>query len=498
MKIKLIIFLLIATLSTAYAQDFGFGFGDADPDEAMAASSSPVSFKAGGEIAVFFAPYVHEFNEKADIGEISLSALKLNLALTSSYVEVFANFNFNAASVGELWSGNSDLEKTNHTPLIIDEAYLRGFLGPVNIEAGYRKLSWGKADSMGPLDITNPVDYSDMRNITDLKAIKIARPMVHITWNTNNFSKLETVFIPNFTGHRFAAVGRWTPSQMSTVMENTETEILNLTLGRFPPAYAGIIRDMYSQASKKFSAYSPEFPDTSGIEYSQAGLRYTTTIGSVDIGGQYFYGNLFRPNVSFAKKNIDAFIDDLVSSFGASINTDLLSPNIKYNRYHQIGIDYAQVLFDFNVRAEAAVHLTEDLKGDDGSVQNPFIAWSLGFDRDLFWGINLNLQCTETIRLLNDKVGDNPVYDAEADTDATSTRITALLSKKFLRDNLECKTTVIWDIENSGCYIIPAVLWTSGDLTSELSAGVFTGKETGELGQYWENTYIKFGIKYTF
>jgi hypothetical protein len=45
---------------------------------------------------------------------------------------------------------------------------------------------------------------------------------------------------------------------------------------------------------------------------------------------------------------------------------------------------------------------------------------------------------------------------------------------------------------------MPAVLWTSGNLTSELSAGFFTGKETGELGQYWENTFIKFGVKYTF
>jgi hypothetical protein len=72
------------------------------------------------------------------------------------------------------------------------------------------------------------------------------------------------------------------------------------------------------------------------------------------------------------------------------------------------------------------------------------------------------------------------------------------LSRKFLRDNLECKAIIIWDVENSDCYIMPAVLWTAGNLVSELSAGIFAGKDTGELGQYWENTFIKFGVKYTF
>jgi hypothetical protein len=131
-------------------------------------------------------------------------------------------------------------------------------------------------------------------------------------------------------------------------------------------------------------------------------------------------------------------------------------------------------------------------------VRNPFIGWSLGFDRELPWGIYVNLQCNETIRLMNDKVGNNPILDAEAGTDVTSTRITAQISKKFLRDNLETKVTAIWDIESSGCYIIPAVVWTVGGLSSELCAGVFTGKKDGDLGQYWENTFIRVGLKYSF
>jgi hypothetical protein len=175
-----------------------------------------------------------------------------------------------------------------------------------------------------------------------------------------------------------------------------------------------------------------------------------------------------------------------------------LSPQIKYNRYHQLGVDYAQVLFGFNLRAEFAVHLTEDLNGSDGSIRNPFIGWSLGFDRDLFWGINANIQCNETIRLLDGKVGGNPVLDCEADTSLTSTRFTMHFSKKFFRDELESKTIVIWDVENMDCYIIPGLTWMVRDLTVDLSAGVFAGEESGDLGQYWENSFVKVGVKYSF
>jgi len=72
------------------------------------------------------------------------------------------------------------------------------------------------------------------------------------------------------------------------------------------------------------------------------------------------------------------------------------------------------------------------------------------------------------------------------------------LSKRFLRDELETKAIVIWDVENSDCYVIPAVVWTIKDLTAELSAGILAGNEKGGLGQYWENTFVKLAMRYSF
>lgn len=503
----------------SFGQEFGFGFGDSDSEDTSSGSGSGLSsgfssktglsVKLGGEIAFEITPYVHDFRKKDSGDEISfwdMASSKFNFSLLSSNFEAYTAFNFNYAAFYELGDGSL---KLSDTPLLIDEAYLRAYIGPVNIEAGFRKLTWGKADSLGPLDVTNPLDYTDLRNISDIKSIKIARPMIHLTWNTGNFSKLEGVFIPNFTGHRFADKGRWRPAQYDTMTDNFTSGASGVIFARANEKYSSILGpllvsnpDLIDSMTQKFasglSEFKPPFPDTSTLNYFQTGLRYTTTIGPVDIGAQYYYGNLFNPAVAITNKGIDAFLDDIMPQItNPEIDPDLLDP-VKYNRYHQIGFDYAQVVFGFNIRAEFAVFLTKDLKGDDGSVQNPFIGWSVGFDRDLPWGIYANLQCNETIRLLNSKVGDNPVLDCEAGTDVTSTRITAQLSKKYLRDTLESKITVIWDIEKFDYYIIPAVVWAVGGLATELSAGIFAGKDNGDLGHYWKNTFLKLGIKYSF
>jgi hypothetical protein len=424
---------------------------------------------------------------------------KLNLKAAGGNVEAVASFNLNAAAISELWDASSKLGDPAYTPLIIDEAYLQGYIGQVNIALGLRKLSWGKADSLGPLDVINPLDYSDLGKMTDIQAIKIARPLVHVSWNMGGFSKLEGVFIPNFAGHRFASEGRWAPSQFATMKELAGKGILDRALQKYP-LFASTIQGMYPLIAAGFPDFAPEYPKTSGLQYFQTGLRFSTTIGPADLGVQYFYGNLFRPG--FTIGGVDAFLDDLIANvlIGNPPNPhpNLLSPNIAYNRYHQFGLDYAQVLFGLNLRSEFAFHLTEDFKGDGGAIQNPFIAWSFGFDRDLFWGINANVQCNETIRLFNDKLGDNPVLDCEAGSEVSSTRLTMQVSKKFFRDELECKIIGIWGIEDKDCYIIPALTWAVRDFSTELSAGVFAGKESGELGQYWENSFVKFGVKYSF
>jgi hypothetical protein len=496
-KVILIFVIALFISGVIFAQDFGFG----SEDDEESPSKPSVSFTVGGEISAEAIPYTYDFNNDETPID-SFWNVKLDLAFTSPYIDIFSSSNFNPDSINELWTGSIKSEKWNYTPLIIDELYFRVYISAVNFELGYRKLTWGKVDSNGPLDVINPIDYSDLIDITDIKGRKIARPLFHLTWNAGSFSKLEGVFIPNFTGHRFALEGRWAAAQSADMMKKTEEVILDRLRQRF----GDIINNFFSSDSTDYSFESP-FPDTSGIEYFQAGLRFTTTVSSADLGIQYFYGNLFRPNYSLTDKKLDAFIDDLISKNienmakpDAEIYTgdmSLLDP-IKYTRYHQIGIDYAQVLLGFNVRAEAAINITEDYNGDNGALQNPFVAWAFGFDRDLFWGINANVQCDETIRLFNDKVGDNPLFDSEAGTDMTNTRISLHLSKSFFRDKLELGITGVWEIEVSDFYIIPSITWTQDNLTLAIGAGIFLGNTEGELGQYWHNRFMKFALSIVF
>jgi hypothetical protein len=48
----------------------------------------------------------------------------------------------------------------------------------------------------------------------------------------------------------------------------------------------------------------------------------------------------------------------------------------------------------------------------------------------------------------------------KAGSDITSTQITAALSKKFLRDEMELKAAVIWEAESGACLVMPALVWT--------------------------------------
>jgi hypothetical protein len=316
---------------------------------------------------------------------------------------------------------------------------------------------------MGPLDVINPRDYSDLTvlvdSLSDGKAQKIARPLIHASWDLGSFSKIEGVFVPFFEGARFMTEGRWMPSPFKNI------EGINAQLAGVSPGARLAINKA----------------DTSTLDYAQAGLRFTTTIGSSDFGAQYYYGRLPLPAFRF--------------SFSGPVPTAV---NLDYNRYHQIGIDFARVIAGFNVRSEAAANLTEDFGGDDGAVYNPHLAWSLGFDRDVVWGINLNLQAAETVILLHGNIGNNPLLDIEEGSGATSTRITAKLSKTFFRDELEIAASAIWGIEDNDCLVMPAITWTKGDVAVELSGGIFAGDKDGQFGQYRDNSFVRARVKYTF
>ncbi|MDR1950425.1 MAG: hypothetical protein LBQ38_13630 [Spirochaetaceae bacterium] len=413
----------------------GFGFDGGSPGGLPAVS-------IGGEVAAAFTGFVYDFSDAAKVDWGDVFTGKLNFSASGGNAEAVINLKLAA-----VFDGSS--------PVAIDEAYVRGYFGGFDLEGGLRKLTWGKADVLGPLDVINPLDYSDFTNLSEVADMKLPRPLVHASYRFGSFTKLEGVFIPVFEGHLFDMTGRWKPAQMD-------------------------LMDQFRQLLPPDTDLASLYPDTRSLKYAQTGLRFTTSIGPVDIGAQYFYGNLFQP-----AQKID---------IGLLPN---LPVTLDYNRYHQIGVDYAQVVAGFNLRAEAAANITGDLAGDDGAVYNPSLGWSLGFDRDLVWGINLNLEGLGSIRLLDDKVGAWPA-DVDGGTDVTATRLIISLTKNLLRDTLELRAAGIWEIEEKDFIIMPAISWTKGDIRLTLSGGIFGGDGEGFFGQYKDNTYIRAEMSYSF
>ncbi len=436
-----------------------FGFGD---DGSGAAGGSEVAAKGatvGGSIgfsSTLFPKDVSGIENYDDLVPDTAADAKLQFSAVGS-----------SAEAGFTLKVSEDILTTDPASLI-DEAYVRLFKGPLTLEGGLLKLTWGKADSLGPLDVLNPTDYTDL-TVTDSMDRKVAVPMLHATVALGDFSSLQVVGLPSFTGNKIAWSGRWMPAQIEEQMTYLTT--------------LGVVTD------------NVIFPETDSLGWSQAGIRYTTSLGGVDLGAQYFYGFLGNPAVSISDMT-SAYIAYTYSGYGAAANANQLI-HIDYNRYHQIGVDAATVLAGFNLRTELAANITEDLSGDDPEVYNPSIAWSLGFDRDLVLGINLNLQGTGSVRLMDDQVGAEGT-DLEGGTDATSTTITAVLSKKFLKDTLELKAIGVYEVEAQDFLITPMLSYYLGDATAELSGGWFGGDEDGAMGSFADNSFVKVALSYSF
>ncbi|WP_053228253.1 hypothetical protein [Spirochaeta cellobiosiphila] len=431
-RILTIVSLFLAASGLAGAQDFGFG--DTATTDSSSSSTAP-AVEVSGKVTSSTTLFADNFDSIDEVGDASIGDLftgELKFSATGSNVDGVIDLDVNQED--ELFS--------------INEAYLTAYYGKLDVETGIKKIIWGKADSDGPLSVINPVDYSDM-TVTDNLERRIGVPLLHMSYALGMFSKLEGVFVPYAKQDNYDESGVWKPGRIA------------------------LLESYVADPSVTVNGLNK---DTSTLQYSQGGVRFTTTVGTSDIGFQYYYGVLTSPSAHF---------------------TSQTSIDLEYNRYHQIGADYASVWAGFNVRAELAGFITEDLDGDDGAVKNPFLVGNFGFDRDLWGGVNLNLQGDLRYRLMDDQITDN-ASDSEYDTDLTKTTIRAKLNKKFNKDEFETKLTTVYEVEDADYYIIPGFVWSKGETELEAVYGIFGGDEDGQLGYYDNNDYFKISLSYSF
>jgi hypothetical protein len=508
--ISYIVLTFLIALSPLSAQEFGFG-NDDNGGGSFGGNTAGITAKVGGEVSATLLGYIDDFSDGTDhiyLGDIFSG--KLNFSAGTAFADGVINLKI----------------QPTEQPVSVDEAYVRAYFGILEIEGGLRKLTWGKADSFGPLDVINPLDYSELTDLSDPMNLKIARPLVHASLRIGSFSKFEGVFVPSFQPLRYADAGsRWEPAQVKMLnnlpdqlKEQVQTKVQDQLkpLQPLQPILAGLGYTLPTPTITSPTDFDK--PDISTLAYAQAGARFTTTIGPADFGLQYYYGRLTRPAVSSTITTTTTYtlIDtsslppplqsQIPSQLPKDINTEI-DLSYAYNPYHLIGIDWAQAIFGFNIRAEVAANITSDLSGDDPSVYNPAFLWSFGFDRDLFLGLNLNIQCNESIKLMYDKIGNKTLdngasttmtIDTEEGTDMISTQIIAALSRKFFRDQLELRFAAIWEIEAKDYLLMPAIILTRDTVSVEFSGGIFGGDEEGQFGQYYKNNFVKISLTYSF
>lgn len=527
MKTRYTLFILLIFALAAFnaaAQD-SFGFGDAAPADGSTEVTPTAKAqgdgvlggaKVGGELTYDTTTFIVESDDADTLTGAATG--RLHFTAKGSSVDASLKLKINEKILSE---SPKDL---------VDEAAVRMYLGKLDLEGGLLKVTWGKADSEGPLDVLNPLDYTDL-TVTDTYERKIAQPMLHASYSLGSFSKIEAAFLPGFEANRIAWSGPWTPSSVqglktlgySMLYYGTDpTKNSGRGDGLYASYYASAWSSAYSAAwAQAIAAGAPnaqanaaattaankavsdnaaaiaaqaaeaanakledilEYPETRTLEYAQGGLRLNVTVGGADLGFQYFTGFLPNPVVAMNPTEIVA------NGYHAEVS---------YNRYHQAGMDFAMVIAGFNVRSELAANLTDDFKGDDPEVYNPAMAWSVGFDRDLFAGLNLNLQYAGTYRLFDDGVGDK-LYDIEKGTDVTRSKITAVLKKNLFKDRVELELTGRYGIEDQDYLLLPRVGFLVGDAQLDLTAGFFGGDDKGELGQFDDYDYCRLTLSYQF
>jgi hypothetical protein len=496
--------LLIFGGGAAGAQEFGFPVADA------ASGQTNSGAETGGSLSFSLLAFPAELLDGDFTHSSALPEARLSVSAAGSMAEGFLGLRL-----------DKDLLE-NDPAGILDEAWLRIFAGKsTTIQGGLMRVSWGRADSLSVLDVLNPRDLTDL-TLRDEKDRKIAVPMLSLTQALGDRASADFAYLPFFEGDRIATSGAWVPSSLAagkaTLVAAMTAQLYNsykasVWATTYSAAYSqaltasgnnvaisnaaaiaaadaqvsAVDSSLQAQAaSEAADALANPFysPDTRRLDYGQGGVRLTTGLGGIDFGLQYFYGYLTVPAYDINPVSIAAA--------GGKIP-------VSWNPYHQIGADLAFAAAGFNVRAEAALNLTGDADGTETLVYNRNLAWSAGFDRSLFAGIDLNLQAMGKLRLNHDKIDASPAsLDIEARSDITSTQIAALLSRGFMQDRVKVELLGMLGVEKQDYMIEPGISVTFGDAEIALRGRYFGGDAAGDLGQYNKKSYVSLSSKFLF
>lgn len=480
-----------------FGDDFGSDFGGDFGDTASSSSFAATALSVNGEAQVNFRAYVD------DEGTSGLPIDEWNTWVDPKG-KLGLNYSNDSVSADVKFALSKDII-TDYKADIIDELTLEAYLGNFVIQAGKMKVVWGKGDKLHVIDNFNANDYKDFL-IPDYIDRRISEPMVRVLYNAPNdagpftSNRFEFIWTPFMTADRYAASGRWVPTQVKELKKtlsksageaivaqgikaNAYSKLYDETKGKSDPTnYTTMLNNSSSLADNLY-------PDLYQLKYMQAGARFTTTTGSWDWGLSYYFGRDKR--ASFDYKKMETYVQKYLKGTDKFIDYDFLQV---------FGIEAAKTFGAYNFRAEAAYNLTKDVAGDDPKVHNNSLAWVFGFDRDLpVSELNFNLQTQGKFILNHDEIKNSG--DTESGTYKTDNKLVLNISDNLAHGKLKPEVSAIYGFEHFDLIIMPKVTWYVSDGLEFSASGMYMQsfiESRSEFGNWHNNSFVQIAAKYTF
>lgn len=492
-RTKILALLATATFFSSFAtaqdmdfgDDFGSDFGGDFGDSASSSSFAATALSINGEAQVNFRAYVD------DEGTSGLPIDEWNTWVDPKG-KLGLNYSNDSVSADVKFALSKDII-TDYKADIIDELTLEAYLGNFVIQAGKMKVVWGKGDKLHVIDNFNANDYKDFI-IPDYIDRRISEPMVRVLYNAPNdagpftSNRFEFIWTPFMTADRYAASGRWVPTQVKKLKNQlTENAVIAIAAAK---EQSLLYTKMLSNSS---SLADNLYPDLYQLKYMQAGARFTTTTGSWDWGLSYYFGRDKR--ASFDYKKMAPYVPKYLE--GTAEEDDKF---IDYDFLQVFGIEAAKTFGAYNFRAEAAYNLTKDVAGDDPKVHNNSLAWVFGFDRDLpVSELNFNLQTQGKFILNHDEIKNSG--DTESGTYKTDNKLVLNISDNLAHGKLKPEVSAIYGFEHFDLIIMPKVTWYVSDGLEFSASGMYMQsfiESRSEFGNWHNNSFVQIAAKYTF
>jgi hypothetical protein len=222
--------------------------------------------------------------------------------------------------------------------LILREAYVNAYVGPLDFRIGHQVVVWGRADGINPTDNITPKNF-------------LVRSPEEDDRREGNFLVRTYYNVPPF---RFEAI--WIPFYRSSVLP---TELF-----KFPPGIC---------------LTEPDYP-SARLGNSAFALKANLELARLDGSISYFNGYLSFPGLSAHILEMNTPEDKGISLFP------------KAYRMHVLGVDFSTTLGSLGLRGEFAFRMPHEDHETAVHIPHPDFYYVVGIEKELMRDFSMILQ----------------------------------------------------------------------------------------------------------